>query len=71
MWVKTIWVKFRKASKRKVAKAAEIAGYQVTHSGKCSDGTHVYVVEAATGNQNFQTLKNMMVLAGAFSASWS
>lgn len=65
-----MWVKFSKAAKRQVAKAAKIAGYEVTTSGKNSDGSSIYGLKVASSNPNFETLKNLVAREGAFDASW-
>ena len=65
-----MWVKFSKASKRQAAKAAKIAGYELTGSGKNSDGSFVYSFKVGSNNPNFETLKSLMAREGAFNASW-
>jgi hypothetical protein len=65
-----MWVKFSKAAKRQVAKAAKIAGYELTTSGKNSDGSIIYGLAVASDNPNVETLKTLMASEGAFDASW-
>jgi hypothetical protein len=65
-----MWVKFSKAAKRQVAKAAKIAGYELTTSGKNSDGSIIYGLAVASDNPNAETLKALMASEGAFDASW-
>ena len=68
---RTMWVKFSKPAKRQVAKAAKIAGYELTTSGKNSDGSIVYGIKVASSNPNFDTLKQLVANEGAFDASWN
>lgn len=66
-----MWVKFSNAAKRQVAKAAKTAGYEVTTSGKNSDGSFIYGLKVASSNPNPETLKSLMANEGAFDASWN
>ena len=65
-----MWVKFSKAAKRQVARAAKIAGYELTGSGKTTEGSFVYSLKVGSNNPNFETLKSLMAREGAFNASW-
>lgn len=67
---KSEWVKFSKASKQQVKKAAGIAGYAVTTSGKTTDGSYVYGLQIASDNPNLETLKELMDKEGAFDSSF-
>lgn len=68
--VVTVWVKFRGAAKRRVARAAKVAGYAVETSGKDSGGRFVYGLAVAASNSNEATLRALLTREGACDASW-
>jgi hypothetical protein len=70
MGIEIMWAKFSNAVHRQVTKATKVAGYEVAASGRTTDGSYVYNFRKTTENANVDTLRSMLISAGAFDGSW-